>query len=354
MTPDLGRRRLLHGAAAAGVVWTFGAPALAQISDAARAAMATAATTWLTALPADARRRATFVFSDAQRQDWHYVPRRREGVAYKEMPAAARVAMHDLMNTSLSGVGYTKAVAVMKLEAELRRIETFGGLLRDPENYSLTVFGTPGPQAPWGWRLEGHHLSLNFTLVPGKPVAVTPAFFGANPAEVRDGAAKGFRALAQEEDLGHALARGMSEAQRRRMLLGQQSLGDIVWGPSRPESLATPAGIPASELTPPQREALVGLIEVYARNMRNDVADEELGRMRQAGIERVHFAWAGALEERRRAHYYRIHGPTLLIELDNTQNDANHIHSVWHDPRNDFGADLLRAHYHHGHDHHHA
>src|SRR4029079_1867145 len=139
-----------------------------------------------------------------------------------------RVAMHDLMNTSLSGVGYTKAVAVMKLEAELRRIETFGGLLRDPENYSLTVFGTPGPQAPWGWRLEGHHLSLNFTLVPGKPVAVTPAFFRAHPAEVRSGPLKGLRTLAREQDLGRSLAQGMDTAQRRRMTISAQSLGDIV------------------------------------------------------------------------------------------------------------------------------
>lgn len=353
MSPDLGRRRLLHGAAAAGVAWALGAPAFAQLSDAARLAIATAATRWLAALPADARRRSAFAFGDAQRQDWHYVPRRREGVAYKDMPTPARTAMHELMSATLSGIGYGKAVAVMRLERELRRIETFGGLLRDPENYAITVFGTPGAEAPWGWRLEGHHLSLNFTLVPGKPIAATPAFFGANPAEIRDGSAKGFRALAQEEDLGHALARGMDEAQRRRMLIGTQSLGDIVWGPSRGESLTAPAGIPAAELTATQRETLLKLVEVYARNMRAEIAEAELARLRAAGPERVHFAWAGALEPGK-AHYYRIHGPTVLIELDNTQNDANHIHSVWHDPRNDFGADLLRAHYEHGHTHHHG
>jgi Protein of unknown function (DUF3500) len=351
MRSDVGRRRLLHGAAAAGVAWAIRGRAFAQAPDGARTAIAAAATAWLAALPAEGRRRGSFAFGDTQRFDWGYVPRRREGLAFKDMPAPARVAVHELMNASLSAVGYNKAVTVMRLEAELRRIETFGGLLRDPDNYAITVFGTPGPGAPWGWRLEGHHLSLNFTLVPGKPIAVTPAFFGANPAEVRDGQLKGFRALAHEEDLGYALARGMDEAQRRRMLIGTQSLGDIVTGPSRGESLGAPAGIPAADLGASQRDALVKLLEVYARNMRSDVADEELRRLHQAGLERVHFAWAGPLEPGR-AHYYRIHGPTVLIELDNSQNDANHIHSVWHDPRNDFGADLLRAHYEHGHRHH--
>ncbi len=313
--------------------------------------MAGAATAFLSALGADARRRAVFAFSDKERFNWGYVPRRREGLPFKEMAAPARAAAHELMKASLSEVGYAKAVNVIRLEGVLRQLETFGALMRDPENYSVSVFGPPGAAAPWGWRLEGHHLSLNFTLVPGKPVAVTPAFLGANPAEVRTGASKGLRALAREEDVARTLAQGMDAPQRRRMIIAAQSLGDIVSGPGRRESLASPAGIPAADLAPPQREALLRLVEEYARNMRAEAADDELRRLREAGLERVHFAWAGPLDAG--AHYYRIHGPTLLIELDNTQNEANHIHSVWHDPRNDFGADLLRAHYEHGHGHHH-
>jgi hypothetical protein len=236
----------------------------------------------------------------------------------------------------------------------LRQLETFGGLMRDPENYSVTVFGSPDSTgAPWGWRLEGHHLSLNFTLVPGKPVAVTPAFFGANPAEVRSGPLKGLRTLAREQDLGRALAQGMDAGQRRRMIIAAQSLGDIVSGPGREESLASQAGLPAVDLAPAQRELLMQLVEEYARNMRPEVADEHLRRIREAGVERLHFAWAGPVDPGH-AHYYRIHGPSVLIEFDNSQNDANHIHSVWHDPRNVFGADLLRAHYERGHRHHHA
>lgn len=309
--------------------------------------MAGAASAFLAALGADARRRALFVFGDKERLNWGYVPRRREGLPFKDMAAPARAAAHELMKASLSAVGYAKAVNVIRLEGVLRQLETFGALMRDPDNYAVSVFGTPGTETPWGWRLEGHHLSMNFTLVPGKPVAVTPAFLGANPAEVRSGPLKGLRTLAQEEDLARTLARSMDSAQRRRMVIADRSLGDIVAGPGRGESLTTPAGIPAAELGPAQREELVRLVEAYARNMRAEIADDELRRLREAGLERVHFAWAGPLEAG--AHYYRIHGPTLLIELDNTQNEANHIHSVWHDPRNDFGADLLRTHYQHAH-----
>lgn len=346
----IGRRRLLHGAVAATAAWAVGVPAFGQASDAARGAMAGAAIALLAALSGDGRRRAVFAFDDKERFDWHYVPRRREGLPFKDMSLAARTAAHELMKASLSGAGYDKATNVIRLEGVLRRIETFGGLLRDPENYSVSVFGTPGPGAPWGWRLEGHHLSLNFTIIPGQPIAVTPAFLGANPAEVRSGALRGLRTLAREQDLGHALALGMNDAQRRRMIIAAQSLGDIVTGPGRGEALTSPAGVPAADFGSAQRELLVRLVQEYAQNMRAELADAELRGVRDAGIERLHFAWAGPTDPGK-AHYYRIHGPTVLIEFDNTQNDANHIHAVYRDPRRDFGADLLRAHYIHGHRH---
>ncbi len=287
-------------------------------------------------------------FRDEERVNWHYVPRGRKGVPFKDMTAPARTAAHELMKASLSGVGYAKAVNVVRLEEVLRQLETFGGLLRDHEKYHVTVFGTPDAAAPWGWRLEGHHLSLNFTLVPGRPVAVTPAFFGANPAEVPSGAHRGLRVLADEQDLGLALARGIEASLRGRFVIATDTPGDIVSGPGRGDSLKTPAGVALGELGGEQRALAVRLIETYARNMRSEVAEAELRRMGEAGIEHVHFAWAGPIDPRR-PHYYRLHGPTLLIEYDNTQNSANHIHSVWHDPRNDFGTDALRAHYERGH-----
>ena len=359
----LTRRRLLHGLAAGAAAGALPraahgqsppapapAPALADIGDAPRAAMAAAALALLAALPADTRKRAVFAIADAERLDWHYIPRRRQGVPLKDMPAAGRAAAHELMQASLSAVGYGKAVGVMRLEDVLRRLETFG-LSRDQDNYAFTVFGTPGPSAPWGWRAEGHHLSLNFTLVPGRPVAMTPAFFGANPAEVPSGPQKGQRVLAAEQDLGRALARSLGEAQRARGIIAAQALGDIVSGPGRGDSLAAPAGLALADMSGDQRAQALRLVEEFARNMRAELADQELSRMRQAGVEQIRFAWAGPLEPGK-AHYYRLHGPTLLIEYDNTQNDANHIHSVWHDPRRDFGLDLLRAHYLHGHHQH--
>jgi len=240
---------------------------------------------------------------------------------------------------------------VVRLEEVLRQLETFGGLLRDPEKYYVSVFGAPAAAAPWGWRLEGHHLSLNFTLVPGRPVAVTPAFFGANPAEVPSGPHRGLRTLADEQDLGIVLARGVDASLHGRFVIAAESLGDIVSGPGRADSLKAPAGVALGELGGDQRALALRLIELYARNMRSEIAEEELRRMGEAGIEGVRFAWAGPIDPRQ-PHYYRMHGPTLLIEYDNSQNRANHIHSVWHDPRNDFGADLLRAHYERGHHHH--
>jgi Protein of unknown function (DUF3500) len=351
MRARITRRRLLHGMAAVVVMAARPGAGLAQAGAAAHTALAGAAAAFLAALPGEGRRRVMFAFEDKERHNWGYVPRRRAGVAFKDMPAPARAAADELLKTSLSAVGYAKAVNVIRLEGVLRQLEAFGGSLRDPENYSVTVFGTPGPTAPWGFRLEGHHLSLNFTLVPGRPVAVTPAFMGANPAEVSSGPLKGLRTLAREQDLGRALARSMDAAQRRRLVIAASSLGDIVSGPGRGEGLKEPVGVPLAEMSGTQRDTAMALLEEYARNMRADVAEEELRAIRAAGLEHVHFAWAGPVEPGH-GHYYRLHGPTVLIEYDNTQNDANHIHSVWHDPRNDFGADFLRAHYRRGHHRH--
>src|SRR5215471_2516749 len=268
----LTRRRLLHGLAAGAVASSIpchasgqgAAPALSEVSDSIRAAMAAAAVAWLNALPSDARRRAVFGMPDKERENWHYVPRRREGVPFKEMPASARASAHELMKASLSGMGYGKAVNIFRLEEVLRRLETFG-LIRDPDNYAFTVFGAPGSSAPWGWRLEGHHLSLNFTLVPGKPVAMTPAFFGANPAQVPSGPERGLRVLAAEQDMARALVQGLSETQRARTVIAAQSLGDIVTGPGRADSIASPTGLALADMSGDQRAQALRLVEEHAR-----------------------------------------------------------------------------------------
>ena len=313
--------------------------------------MVRAALAFLGTLDARRARQATFPFTQAERLNWHYVPRRREGLPLKDMTADGRAAAHALLQAGLSAAGYAKARDVMRLEGVLRQLETFGGFTRDPDNYAVTIFGTPGQGAPWGWRFEGHHLSLNFTVVPGRAIAVTPAFLGANPAEVPSGPLKGLRALQAEQDLGLALAGSLDPAQRARATIAAESLGDIVSGPGREQSLRAPAGVSVGNLGGESRALALRLLETYARNMRGDLAEGELRKVHAAGIERIHFAWAGPIDAKR-PHYYRLHGPTVLIEYDNTQNNANHIHSVWHDPGSNFGADLLGAHYrtdrHHG------
>jgi hypothetical protein len=343
------RRRFLRGAAAALAARALWRPAAARADEAGDAALARAAMAFLDALDASQRRRGQFLFGHEERRNWHYIPRRREGVPLKDMPAAARAAAHNLMQTGLSAAGYSKALNIMRLEEVLRQMELFG-FFRDPDNYSLTIFGTPGHGGPWGFRVEGHHLSLNFTIVPDRPVAVTPAFMGAHPATVPAGPLAGLRTLREEQDLGLSLARGVDPSLRSRLVIAAESLGDIVYGPGRGEQLRSPAGVALGELGADQRALAMRLVDSYARNMRIEIADAELRRAQQAGIERIHFAWAGPVDPAR-PHYYRLHGPTLLIEFDNTQNDANHIHSVWRNPQNDFGADLLRAHYLTGHHH---
>jgi len=340
---SIGRRQLLHGTLATAAL-AAARPAWAQAGDQPRAAMARAATAFLAALEPGQHRAATFPFTQDERMNWHYIPRSRSGLAFKDMPAAGRAAAHELIKVSLSAAGYAKAVNVMQLEVVLRQLETFGGLLRDPEKYYVSVFGAPDAAGPWGWRLEGHHLSLNFSLVPGRAISVTPAFFGANPAEVPSGPQRGQRTLADEQDLAFTLVRAVDPSLRSRLVIAAGSPGDIVSGPGRADSLKTPAGVPLGELTAGQRGLALRLVETYARNMRTDIADDELRRMREAGGENIRLAWAGPIDPRQ-PHYYRLHGPTLLIEYDNSQNRANHIHSVWHDPRNDFGVDPLRAHY---------
>jgi hypothetical protein len=307
-------------------------------------AIARAALAFLGTLDPRRTRQATFPFVHAERLNWHYVPRRREGLPLKDMTAGARAAAHALLQAGLSTAGYAKARDVMRLEGVLRQLETFGGFTRDPDNYAVAIFGTPGQGAPWGWRFEGHHLSLNFTVVPGRAIAVTPAFLGANPAEVPSGPLKGLRVLQAEQDLGLALAGSLDPAEHARATIAAESLGDIVSGPGREQSLRAPAGVPIGNLDGESRALAVRLLEAYARNMRGDLAESELRKLHAVGIERIHFAWAGPIDAKR-PHYYRLHGPTVLIEYDNTQNNGNHIHSVWHDPRSSFGADLLGAHY---------
>ncbi|HSA91205.1 MAG TPA: DUF3500 domain-containing protein [Burkholderiales bacterium] len=312
-------------------------------SAAAAAKMRVSAERLLAALPEQSREQALRPFEDRDRTDWHYTPRSRNGLALKEMDQTGREATHALLRTALSAAGYRKAVNIIELEIVLREIETFGWM-RDPERYHLTVYGAPDAAKAWGWRFEGHHLSLNFTLAGDRLAAGTPSFFGANPATVANGPRMGLRALGEEHDAGWALLESLTEAQRREAVFEARTYGDIVTGNRDPVAPLDAVGIPGAKLDARQRTALWKLIETYAGSFEPGLARARLERAQQGGVEAIRFGWAGSTR-RGKPHYYRVQGKLFLIEYDASQNDGNHIHTVWRDFSGDFGRDLLREHY---------
>lgn len=216
-------------------------------------------------------------------------------------------------------------------------------MVRDPERYFFSIFGTPSPKGTWAWRVEGHHVSLHFTVVNGTLLAASPTFFGTNPAEVKQGPKAGLRILSVEEDTGRALLMALNADQRKQAVINAAAPGDIVTMNNVKIDPLNPAGITASALDAKQRDLLMKVVDAYVGLMASDIAEDRMSKLRAAGLDKITFAWAGDAE-RGMKHYYRVQGPTFLIEYDNTQNDANHIHSVWRDFNGDFGQDLLREH----------
>jgi hypothetical protein len=306
--------------------------------------MAEAATRFLEALTPDQRELARFEFEHEERKNWHYVPRPRQGIPWNQLSLDQQHLAHALLGSALSAQGLLKTASIIRLEEILRELERGRGPVRDPGLYYLTIFGQPGPQATWGWRLDGHHLSLNLTLIEGQPVSLTPTFLGANPATVPSGPQAGLRVLAAEEDLGRRLITSLDADQRPVAILPGAVPSDIILSPQRAARRLEPAGLSMDRMTVSQREILWSLIQTYVRNYRTELAEADLRKIREAGSGRIHFAWAGGLEPGE-PHYYRVQGPTFILEYDNVQNNANHIHTVWRDSANDFGADLLRQHY---------
>ncbi len=310
--------------------------------------MTQAAQQFLASLPEAQQRQAVVGFDDPARLDWHFIPKdMRKGVQIKHMSEASRKQAHALLASGVSELGYKKAVTIMSLEGILRELEKKreGGPIRDPERYYFTVFGAPTREGRWGWSVEGHHLSLNFVVEDGKATAVTPAFFGANPAEVQtslQGAPKkGTRVLRDEEELGFNLLHSLDKDQRGKAVIAEQALAEIraAGEPNAPD--APPAGLPAKELKDEQVEILWSLLNAYTDKMPTEVGQARIAEVRKAGIEHVYFAWAGA-DKPGIGHYYRVQGPTFVIEFVNTQPDAlgnvaNHIHSVWRRMAGDFG-----------------
>jgi Protein of unknown function (DUF3500) len=302
--------------------------------------MALAADRFLTSLSPSQASKAVYPYDDKERFDWHFIPRARKGLPIKDLSPEQRALAFGLVQSGLGGSGFLKATTIMSLEQVLRELEKGrSGPVRDPELYYLTIFGKPLDSGKWGWRIEGHHLSLNFALEDGKIVSATPAFFGSNPGEVRQGPRQGVRTLAEREDRALRLIQALDETQRKKAIFAEKAPGEIRAANTLQPPSDAAVGIAFAELNDDQRAKLKAIVESYAADMPLEVAKAWLDDIVRAGTDSVRFAWAGPAD-RTQGHAYRVQGPTFLIEFNNTQNNANHIHSVWRNMLGDFGVPL--------------
>ena len=312
----------------------------------ATAEMAEACQKWVDSLTPEQKAKATYHYLDGERQFWYYPPLNRHGLPLRDMSQEQRKLAFGIMESSLDSQAYEQAKAIIDHELILgplekeRGIETF---VRDPELYYWTVFGEPGSDEPWGWRAEGHHVSLHFSVWGDEVTAVTPFFFGANPAEVPHGPEQGKRILGDREDLAIELMATMTDEQRAKAIIHENAPWDILTYNTTKAPVHQGEGLSAAEMSGEQKEILLALITEYVNQVRTDVAHERLEAIKENGLDHFRLVWAGATD-RSRDHYYRIHGGNFLIEFDNIQDGANHIHSVWRDVENDFANDVLRDH----------
>lgn len=303
----------------------------------------------LRALADSTRPAATFPFDTTERSNWFYVPLDRKGVTLARMTAEARARVDSLLLTGLSPRGFATAKSIMRHEAILHDIEAVlppeqRRIVRDSNKYYLSVFGAPDASTAWGWRVEGHHLSVNYTAIGRSVQVVSPVFFGANPARVPSGPHAGLRILAAEEDLARELVSMLDAKQRAVAVFSDAAFGEIETRNDPRARALKLEGLRAADMTLAQRAQLRRLVEHYAGRVSATARAHALRDVEDGGFGELRFAWAGATEVGR-PHYYRIHGPTILVEYDNQQNNANHIHTVWRDLRHDFGGDLLAEHY---------
>ena len=302
-----------------------------------------AAEKFLDSLTPDQKTKAALPFTGDERENFRYTPRDRAGLPLKEMTDAQRAAAMKLLDTAVSEKGKLKITQIMSLEGILAEIEK-DPVKRDSGKYYVSIFGTPGNPKGWGWRFEGHHLSFSFTLVEGKDIAVTPSFMGTNPAEVRQGPKKGLRVLAAEEDLARTLISSLLASGKSAAVFSDKAPAEILSAENRTVTALDPVGIPTSEMTEVQREALIKLISEYTGRYRSEIAAADMAKIQKAGFDKVRFGWAGGTKPGE-AYYYRIQGPTFLMEACNVQNEANHVHAGWRDFTGDFGRDILGEHF---------
>jgi len=310
------------------------------------AQMADEADQFLRSLSDGERGRATFAFDSGERERFHFVPPEtfeRHGLPLADMSAEQGELAHNLLRTGLSQSGYMTATQIIELEAILEAFDGGEAFSRDPDLYFVSVFGTPSTDGTWAWRFEGHHLSLHFTIVDGEVTVSAPTFFAASPAEVMDGPKAGLRPLGSLEDAGRALLASLDATQRAVAILDEVAPTNIVRGVELAPDPLIPVGVVGSDLTPAQQDLMMEIIEFYTSVMADDIAALRRAKIQDDGINNVTFAWAGGTGYGD-VSYFRVQGPSFLIEFDHTQRDPNHIHSGWRDFDGDFGRDVLREH----------
>ncbi len=353
-----------------GILLFSGGLAVSNHASAPENLMAVTATRFVESLTAAQHANTVFDFKDQERFKWHYFPERgfalehgreRRGIMFKEMDPKQRHLAYALMASGLSQAGFIKAATIMSVEEIVRVIEADTTGNRDAEKFHFSVFGKPADSGVWGWRVEGHHVALNFTIKDGRAVSTSPLFFGSNPHEVPTEPHRGMRVLGREEDLARDLVNSLDPAQRKRAIFDELAPFDIMtMGTVRARLETAPPGIPVSALNARQRAMLMELVEEYANNVAGPLAERRLDQARQTPPAKLYFAWAGTTERptprpveigkpttgnrARQGIYYRVQSPAFLIEYNNTQNYSNHSHSVWRDWQGDFGADVLSLH----------
>lgn len=319
---------------------------LAREAEGSGLRMTTAAEKFLAGLDADQKKKASFAFDDKERTNWYFTPQQkdrkalRKGLPLEDMTKEQRGLTLELVKTGLSETGYKQATTIMSLEAILADLEKKGAMVRNPDWYFVSVFGTPAKTGKWGWRVEGHHLSLNFTVDSGKVVSATPTMFGANPAEVKSGARKGLRTLPESVDKARALVKLLDDDQRK-LAHRDKAFPEIEEAKTKP-NVGEPTGLAAEKMTAKQKEALLALIESYAGRVEGDAAAQQIAEAKKAGLDKVYFAYGPDDGTPGKVFTYRVQGPTFVIEFLNEQKDsagnpANHIHSAWRNVKGDFG-----------------
>jgi hypothetical protein len=297
------------------------------------------------------RAEACFALDDSGRTQWSYLPGKRRGLSLRQMSQKTRQRAHELLRAALSTQGYLKVTGIMTLEVVLRELERAAGgdgTTRDPEQYSFAFFGEPAEGKAFAWRMEGHHLVITWTNVPGEPCAVTPHFVGTHPATVPSGIATGLEILGREDEVAITLMQSLDEEERNAALLPGAVPADVLAGPGRDAQSLLSAGLPFTELESEEIALLDQLLHEVAADFETDTAQALLRAWSKVPRSACRFAWCGAME-RQAIHYWRIVLGRTILEYDQREAGAGHVHFLWRDLDHDHGGDALQAHLHEHH-----